>query len=347
MNLYPPVRRLLFLFDPERVHHITLRLLGIAEILPPVRKLLRTLFSTSSYDLPVHILGLKFPNPVGLAAGYDKDGVGMHGLACLGFGHLELGTVTPEPQIGNPRPRIFRLSEDQALINRMGFPNLGAERLRRRLIKERPEGVVLGVNIGKGVDTPLERAECDYISLMRSFYTLADYLAVNVSSPNTIGLRRLQARDHLEKLLSSLMQEKGVLHYKTDRDIPVLVKLAPDLSEEELRDAIQVICEAELDGVIATNTTLSRKGLRSPTQTEEGGLSGQPLHRLALDRVAKISRLTDGRLPIIGVGGIYGPDEAKAFLDVGASLIQLYTGLIYQGPGIVKRILERLHHSGS
>jgi len=347
MNLYPPIRRLLFQFDPERAHHITLRLLGIAGTLPPVRKLLRTLFSTSSYDLPVNIFGLKFPNPVGLAAGYDKNGIGMHGLACLGFGHLELGTVTPEPQIGNPRPRIFRLPEDQALINRMGFPNAGAERLRRRLMKGRPEGVVLGVNIGKGMDTPLEEAEHDYISLMRSFYSLADYLAVNVSSPNTIGLRRLQARDHLEKLLSSLMHEKDALHHQTDREVPVLIKLAPDLSEEELQDAIQVISEAGLDGVIATNTTLSREGLRSPAQAEEGGLSGQPLHRLALVRVEKISQLADGRLPIIGVGGICGPDGAKAFLDVGASLIQLYTGLVYQGPMIVKSILAGLHNSGS
>jgi len=256
-----------------------------------------------------------------------------------------LGTVTPKPQIGNPSPRIFRLPEDQALINRMGFPNAGAETLRHRLQQGRPNGVVLGVNIGKGVDTPVENADQDYINLMRSFYTLADYLAVNVSSPNTIGLRRLQARDLLEKLLVSLMKEKHALYSTTDRDVPILIKLAPDLSDEELGDAIEVISSAGLDGVIATNTTISRDGLKSSKQSEAGGLSGLPLRHRAAEIVAKIYHLTDGNLPIVGVGGICSPDDAKAMLDAGASLIQLYTGLVYQGPGITKRILRGISNS--
>jgi len=335
----------MFLLDPERAHQFTLKLLVMAGVLPPIRALLRNVFSYSGPDLPVKVFGLEFPNRVGLAAGYDKEGAGMHGLACLGFGHLELGTVTPKPQIGNPRPRIFRLPEDQALINRMGFPNAGAETLRHRLQQGRPNGVVLGVNIGKGVDTPVENADQDYINLMRSFYTLADYLAVNVSSPNTIGLRRLQARDLLEKLLVSLMKEKHALYSTTDRDVPILIKLAPDLSDEELGDAIEVISSAGLDGVIATNTTISRDGLKSSKQSEAGGLSGLPLRHRAAEIVAKIYHLTDGNLPIVGVGGICSPDDAKAMLDAGASLIQLYTGLVYQGPGITKRILRGISNS--
>jgi dihydroorotate dehydrogenase len=345
MNFYPPIRRLLFLLDPERAHQLTLKLLGLAGALPPIRVLLRSAFSYTSDKLPVKVFGLEFPNRVGLAAGYDKDGLGMHGLSSLGFGHLELGTVTPQPQMGNPRPRIFRLPEDHALINRMGFPNAGAERLIHRLKQKRPKGVVLGVNIGKGVDTPIEHADQDYISLMRSFYSLSDYLAVNISSPNTIGLRRLQARDHLEKLLASIMAEKRLLHSTTDHEVPVLIKLAPDLSEDELQDAIQVILDTGMDGIIATNTTISRDGLRSRNRSEAGGLSGTPLHTRAVEIVTKINQLTNGNLPIIGVGGINGVRETKAMLGAGASLIQLYTGLVYQGPGVVKEILMGLENT--
>jgi dihydroorotate dehydrogenase len=342
MNYYHLIRPLLFLHDPESAHQLTSKALGIAGAFPPLRGLLRLIFSPPSVGQQIKVFGLDFPNRIGLAAGYDKDGLGLHGLSCLGFGHLELGTVTPEAQKGNPRPRIFRLPEDQALINRMGFPNAGAKKLLQRLRQGRPEGVVVGVNIGKGVNTPIEAADQDYLHLMRDFFEISDYLAINVSSPNTIGLRRLQARDHLERLLRLLVQEKSALKSATTRDVPLLIKLAPDLSDEELEDAIQVIIEAGLDGVIATNTTLSREGLRSRNKDETGGLSGKPLRLRSVEVVAKISLLTKGKLPIIGVGGISSTRSAKAMLDAGASLIQLYTGLVYQGPGIVKRILKGL-----
>jgi dihydroorotate dehydrogenase len=342
MNCYPFFRRLLFRLDPERAHQLTLRLIAFAGVLPPVRSLLRQVFSYSSPALVVNTFGLEFPNPIGLAAGYDKDGIGMHGLACLGFGHIELGTVTQLPQSGNPQPRIFRLPEDQALINRMGFPNAGAAALLHRLRRGRPKEIVLGINIGKGRDTPLEEAARDYLSLLRTFYPYGDYLVVNVSSPNTIGLRRLQAREHLETLLKALVKERENLQSASARAVPLLIKLAPDLDNDELTDAIQVILESGLDGVIATNTTIVREGLQSVSQSEVGGLSGLPLRSRAQEVVAQIDQLTDGKLPIIGVGGIFGPEDARVLLDAGASLIQLYTGLVYRGPGIVKEILERL-----
>jgi dihydroorotate dehydrogenase len=342
MSSYPFLRRLLFLLDPEHAHQLTLRLVSLAGCLPPVQYFLKQMFTYSSPDLKVRVFGLDFPNPLGLAAGYDKDGVGMHGLACLGFGHIELGTVTPLPQQGNPRPRIFRLPEDRALINRMGFPNDGANALLRRLKRQRPKDVILGINIGKGSSTPLEDAAQDYLEMMNTFYTYADYLVVNVSSPNTIGLRRLQAREHLEGLLQALIKERERLTSMMGLHVPILIKLAPDLNDVELQDAIQVILGSGLDGVIATNTTTARDGLRSPLRSEVGGLSGSPLRARAREVVAQISRLTDGKLPIIGVGGIFEAQDAKQLMQAGASLIQLYTGLVYRGPGVVKQILMQL-----
>jgi dihydroorotate dehydrogenase len=342
MNGYYLLRRLLFKIDPERVHSMTLNLLAFAGNLLPVQALLRKVFVYSAPGLTVNAFGLEFPNPMGLAAGYDKDGIGMHGLACLGFGHLELGTVTPLPQSGNPKPRIFRLPEDQAIINRMGFPNAGGEALLARLKKRQPSGAIIGVNIGKGADTPLEEAVQDYKSLQRSFYPYADYLVINVSSPNTIGLRRLQAKTHLEKLLTELAAERQAIQSSTSRFVPLLVKLAPDLTHAELEDAIQVITDKGLDGVIATNTTLAREGLKSECQNEVGGLSGTPLRDRAKGVVSHIHKITNGKLPIIGVGGIFGPDDAKAMLDAGASLFQIYTGLVYRGPGLVKTILKEI-----
>jgi dihydroorotate dehydrogenase len=342
MNSYLLLRRILFKMDPERVHQWTLKLLAFAGVLSPVQALLRQSFSYSAPGLPVHAFGLEFPNPVGLAAGYDKDGVGMHGLACLGFGHLELGTVTPHPQKGIPRPRIFRLPEDQALINRMGFPNAGAEALLQRLKRRSPKGVLIGINIGKGAETSLEEAYQDYSFLMRSFYPHADYLAVNVSSPNTIGLRRLQAKAYLEKLLGSLAEERKSIQSSTGRYVPLLVKVAPDLDDKELEDAIHVISTSEFDGVIATNTTIARQGLKSPRRSEIGGLSGLPLRERVKEVVSRIYQLTEGKLSIIGVGGIFEPEDARALLDVGASLIQIYTGMVYRGPGLIKRILKEL-----
>jgi len=292
--------------------------------------------------LHVHAFGLDFPNPIGLAAGYDKEGMGLHGLPCLGFGHFELGTVTLKGQPGNPRPRIFRLPEDQALINRMGFPNSGADPLLRRLRHGQPRGIVLGINIGKGIDTPLDQAAGDYVRLMRAFHPYADYLAVNVSSPNTVGLRRLQARRSLEDLLAALKAERERLQAEGDRHLPVLVKLAPDLSSEELEEAVEAIQGAGMDGIIATNTTLARSGLGSIHREQAGGLSGKPLYLRALEVVEQIHAKTQGAMPIIGVGGIFDHEDARKMLRAGASLVQVYSGLVYRGPGMVRQILTGL-----
>jgi dihydroorotate dehydrogenase len=278
-----------------------------------------------------------------MAAGYDKDGRAFHGLACLGFGHLELGTVTPQSQAGNPRPRIFRLPQDEGLINRMGFPNAGSEELLRRLQRRgRPPGVVLGVNIGKGIDTPLDEALEDYLVLVRTFYTAADYLVVNISSPNTIGLRRLQARKYLEELLDALASARSELEIVARRRVPILVKLSPDLIDDELEDAVGVVQGAGMDGIVATNTTVDRSGLSSSNRDEIGGLSGTPLRERSTELVRQIYQLTDGELPIVGVGGIFSPADAREKLEAGATLIQVYTGLVYRGPSLVRRILEGL-----
>jgi dihydroorotate dehydrogenase len=300
------------------------------------------LYALQHPALTVEAFGLRFANPLGLAAGYDKNGLALRGLACLGFGHLELGTVTPAAQPGNPRPRLFRLPEDHGLINRLGFPNAGAAALQARLRRGRPPGVVLGVNIGKGAETPLERATEDYVALLERFFDLADYLAVNVSSPNTTGLRRLQARRHLEGLLAALREARAARVRRSDRRLPILVKLAPDLSEAELEEAVGAIVEGEMDGIIATNTTLNRDSLRSSNSRETGGLSGRPLRDRSTQVIRQIHALTRGNLPIVGVGGIFEARDAAEKLQAGATLVQLYTGLIYRGPGIVREILRGL-----
>lgn len=340
--MYPFFRKLLFRLDPEKAHGLTIHLIRLVGSVAPLRAAIQQRFAAPSK--PVEAFGLTFANPVGLAGGYDKDGLGYRGLACLGFGHVEIGTVTLKAQAGNPKPRIFRLVEDQAIINRMGFPGRGAEFVARQLRKPRPPGFVIGVNLGKNKDTPLEEAAGDYIKLMQLFAGLGDYLAINVSSPNTIGLRRLQARHELDQLLSALAQERRLLLQERSysEPLPLLVKLAPDLSSEELEDCLGVILEHGMDGVIATNTTLQRQGLTSPFYHEMGGLSGVPLFRRSLEVVEQISRRTQGRLPIIGAGGIANASDARAMLDAGATLVQLYTGLIYQGPGLVKEIISGL-----
>jgi len=338
--VYAQIRPLLFRADPESIHGWTLAALQLAGGVGPVRWLLRRMFCVSESRLRTEAFGLTFENHVGLAAGYDKDARAVRGLASLGFGHIEVGTVTRQPQPGNPRPRIFRLPEDEALINRMGFPNAGAEVIRHRLLRRRPSRVRIGVNIGKGKDTPLDRAAEDYVELLRTFDGLADYIAVNVSSPNTLGLRRLQARGHLESLLQILVAERSRLG-RTPQ-VPLLVKVSPDLGEAELEDAVGAITAAGVDGILATNTTLSRDGLRSPRQQEAGGLSGAPLRERSLGCVRAIVRLTGGRLPVVAVGGIAGPDDARRALDAGAALVQVYTGLVYQGPALVRSILSGL-----
>ncbi len=354
--MYRLIRPLLFRLDPEAAHRLTLDLVRLAGILPPSRRLLRALFAAPGK--PAEAFGLRFKNPVGLAAGYDKDGVAVRGLAALGFGHVEVGTVTPRPQPGNPKPRLFRLVEDEAVINRMGFPGKGAEYValslraaqRRSNLRlkggiassgtERPprNDAVIGVNLGKNKDTPLEAAAEDYVSLMRTFSPLADYLVVNVSSPNTVGLRRLQGREMLEGLLGALAAERT----RAGGCPPLLVKLAPDLTEEELDDALAAILEEGMDGVIVTNTTLGREGLQSPRRDEAGGLSGAPLRVRSEAALARVVKRLDGRLPVVSVGGIMGPEDAKRRLGMGAALVQVYTGLVYAGPGLVKDILRRL-----
>jgi dihydroorotate dehydrogenase len=332
-----PFRRLLFRLEPERAHQLILQLLALAGAIPALRSGLRRIFSFEDPTLRVHAFGLEFANPLGLAAGYDKDGLAMHGLACLGFGHLELGTVTLEHQRGNPRPRLFRLTEDQALINRLGFPNQGVGRLLERL-KNRPTGIVLGINIGKSAETPIEEASRDYTRLMQLVYGSADYLAVNVSSPNTIGLRELQGRRYLEGLLMNLSETRERLAFETGKSRPMLV--APDLDEFELEEAIEVIQATGMDGVIVANTTIKRSGLNSSSKSENGGLSGMPLFRRSTDMIGHIHSNTGGSLPIVGVGGVFGSQQAREKLKAGASLVQVYTGLVYRGPGLVRKILE-------
>lgn len=338
MQLYERIRPLLFRLDAERAHHLTLALLGIAGRLAPSRALLRAAFATPGGTPEVQAMGLRFPNPIGLAAGFDKDGVALLGLGCLGFGFIEVGTVTLEPQAGNLRPRLFRLPEDRALINRMGFPGAGAAALEARLRRLGRRSFVLGVNIGKGVDTSLERAAQDYRTLFDQFYPYADYFAVNVSSPNTVGLRRLQARRHLDELLSLLISRRRERAAEEGRAVPLLVKLAPDLSEAELDDALDALLSAGVEGVILTNTTLARPELRSRYANEPGGLSGDPLRPTALRMVAHVASRAPA-LTIIGVGGISSAAHVRAFQEAGAALVQVYTGLVYQGPGLVGSLL--------
>lgn len=338
--MYAYLRPLLFRLDPERAHNLTLNLLRLAGALPLLRSILYRAFSVP--ERPVRVFGLEFKNPVGLAAGYDKDAIAWRGLACLGFGHIEVGTVTPLPQSGNPRPRLFRLPEDLGLVNRLGFPGRGANFVALRLAETRPPSIMLGVNLGKNKNTPNEEAARDYLHLMDVFTPLGDYLAINVSSPNTIGLRRLQARHALEDLLSQLAQKREQLQTQYKKQLPLLVKLAPDLTDEELDDALDAILGTRMDGVIATNTTVRRGSLLSPFARETGGLSGAPLARQSTEMISKIYHRTGGNLPIIGVGGIISPSDAKAKLEAGATLVQVYTGLIYQGPGLVRQILPGL-----
>ena len=334
--MYPLFRPLLFKLAPETAHRLTLQLVRLAGILPPARWLIQAVYS--SPEKPVEVFGLKFKNPVGLAAGYDKDGIALRGLAALGFGHLEVGTVTPRPQPGNPRPRVFRLIEDQAIINRMGFPGGGASKVEDRLssFAHHPRSTVIGVNLGKNKDTPLEEAANDYVALMKTFYGLADYLAINVSSPNTDGLRRLQGREMLAGLLGAIAKERAACTVQR----PILVKLAPDLSEGELDDAIEVILHTGMDGIIATNTTLERTGLRSTHQGETGGLSGSPLRARSEALLRQVIKRLEGRLPVVSVGGIMSAEDAKRRLDMGAALVQVYTGLVYGGPGLVQKIIR-------
>jgi dihydroorotate dehydrogenase len=334
-------RSLLFRLDPETAHALSLTAIARVGQMPGLRSAVASQFCVPDAD-PVEAFGLSFPNRVGLAAGYDKDGDGWRGLACLGFGHIEIGTVTPEPQPGNPRPRVFRLVDQRSVINRMGFPGRGAAYVAKKMCGRTPGGPVIGVNIGKQKTTSLEDAANDYEELVDIFAPLADYLTVNISSPNTPGLRKLQEPGFLGALLGRVAARRDEVADRVGRRAPVLVKLAPDLSDEQLVTAVDVIVESGFDGIIATNTTICRTGVNGPEAEEEGGLSGAALTETSTGIVAKIHEHTGGEIPIIGVGGIMGPADARAKLDAGATLVQVYTGLIYEGPGLVKRILKGL-----
>ncbi len=332
--MYRLLRPLIFRQDPEAAHARSLNALRLAGRVPLGTRLLKWLFDVNDPRLEVEAFGLRFKNPVGMAAGYDKNAIAVAGLAALGFGHLELGTITRYPQLGNPRPRLYRLPDRQAVINSLGFPNEGIDAIERR--SWQAPGVRVGLNIGKGKDTPLDRAADDYVALLKRVHRRADYVAVNVSSPNTLNLRALQARAQLETLLKAVLGVRDQL----PRRVPVLVKLAPDLSTPELEDALAAATVAGVDGLIATNTTLSRQGLPSFTVGLKGGVSGRPLTRRANEVVRFLAART--ALPIIGVGGIMSPEDALERLDAGATLIQVYTGLIYAGPGLVSAINRAL-----
>jgi len=360
--VYQSIRSLLFKLEPETAHSLTLQLVRTAGLLPPARWLLERLYSAPSK--PVEAFGLKFKNPVGLAAGYDKDGIAVAGLSALGFGHIEIGTVTLRPQPGNPAPRVFRLVDDEGVINRMGFPSLGSEYMQMRLnpalardfqewligipyrkarLRRNQQAAMLGVNLGKNKDTPNEQAAYDYLALLQSFAPLADYLTINVSSPNTQGLRNLQGRAALQSLLTQLQAQRIHEQKRWEKSLPLLVKLAPDLSESELDDAVDVILSTGMDGIIAANTTLARDGLRpGPLVQETGGLSGRPLTTLSDAFLSRVVQRVGGKIPVIGVGGIMNAQDAKRKLDLGATLVQVYTGLIYTGPGLVRQIVSQL-----
>ena len=337
-NAYRAARPWLFSLPAEDAHRLGLRALRAAQRLPGGvgLALLDRLFATRDPRLGVEAFGLRFPNPVGLAAGLDKDAEAPAAFAALGFGMVEIGTVTPRPQPGNPKPRMFRLPEDDGLINRMGFPSGGATVARNHLWPWRhglPGGAVLGINLGKNAGTPVEEAASDYVATFNALHDLAGYAVVNVSSPNTPGLRALQTRDNLTRLASTVVARRDLARTKTGRRVPILVKIAPDLDESGLADVVGAALDAGIDGLIATNTTLARPALRSANSHETGGLSGAPLRDRATQVLRWLVREAGTRLPIVAAGGIMGPDDVTARLDAGAVLVQAYTGVVYAGPG--------------
>jgi dihydroorotate dehydrogenase len=330
IDFYPLFRPLLFAADPESAHARTFAALDTAARLGLAQALAPRLPAD-----PIDVMGIAFPNRIGLAAGLDKNAAHLAGLSTLGFGFLEAGTVTPRAQPGNPRPRIFRLPEAEALINRLGFNNEGLGAFVANVERSGYRGV-LGINLGRNFDTPNERAAEDYLVGLRAVYRHASYVTINVSSPNTKGLRDLQSEDALSALLATLMRERAVLADAHGRRVPLVVKLAPDLDDDALRGAARILAEGGVEGVIATNTTLSRAGVEGlPHADEAGGLSGRPLRERADAAIRTLARALDGALPIIGAGGVMSGTDACAKIDAGATLVQIYTGLIYRGPALV------------
>lgn len=342
-NMYRFVKPIFFQFDPENVHHFVVkRLKWFNDKFPLGKNIMRTSFDTNHKSLEREVFGIKFKNPVGLAAGFDKNGEYIEALSNIGFGFIEVGTVTPLPQPGNDKPRMFRLPKDEALINRMGFNNKGVDTMaeRLRLVKKNHPHIVVGGNIGKNKNTPNEDAVSDYIKCFDKLFDVVDYFVVNVSSPNTPGLRALQEKEPLKNILNTLQQRNR----KNDISRPILLKIAPDLTDAQLDDIIEIVTETKIAGVIATNTTISRENLSSNKilADEMGGLSGKPVQKRSTEVIRYLSEKSNKAFPIIGVGGIHTVEDAQEKLKAGAALIQLYTGFIYEGPGLIRRICKGL-----
>jgi len=344
--MYFLIKPLLFKFDPEKVHYFVTANLKRFNRFPGGAALSRTLWDVNDARLEKEVFGLRFKNPVGLAAGFDKNAEMMGEMANLGFGFVEIGTVTPLAQPGNPKPRMFRLPDDGGLINRMGFNNLGvgvaAERIAafRQSAKGSQKSLIIGGNIGKNKNTPNVDAVSDYIKCFDRLFDVVDYFVVNVSSPNTPGLRALQEKEPLMQLLNTLQQR----NLKNGISRPILLKIAPDLTYEQLDDIVEIVQQTGIAGIIATNTTISREGLVSKDElkNETGGLSGKPLTKRSTEVISYLSKKSKSAFPIIGVGGIHSPEDAIEKLNAGASLVQLYTGFIYEGPGLIKRICKKI-----
>ncbi|MCM8568030.1 quinone-dependent dihydroorotate dehydrogenase [Gramella jeungdoensis] len=334
------IRPALFKFDPEKVHYFTFDFLRKFCRMPGAVPFLRSKFQVDDPRLEREIFGLKFKNPVGLAAGFDKDAKLYNELSALGFGFIEVGTVTPKPQPGNEKKRLFRLREDSAIINRMGFNNEGVEQMVERLKKNK--NVIIGGNIGKNKITPNEKAVDDYVYSFEALFNHVNYFVVNVSSPNTPNLRELQDKDPLKNLLNTL-QERNAAKANPK---PILLKIAPDLTDDQLMDIIEIVQETKIAGVIATNTTISREGLKSENKYETGGLSGKPLTKRSTEVIRFLSEKSNNSFPIIGVGGIHSAEDAIEKLEAGASLVQLYTGFIYEGPALIRDINQKILEKG-
>jgi dihydroorotate dehydrogenase len=339
------VKPLLFLLEPERAHHFVTFMLKVLFKIPGFSVLVKFMYAIESKKLERNLFGIKFPTPVGLAAGFDKDARLFNELSCFGFGFIEIGTVTPLPQPGNDKPRMFRLPVDEALINRMGFNNEGVEATVKRL-KKKNRKLIIGGNIGKNKATPNEQAMLDYEKCFKALYDVVDYFVVNVSSPNTPGLRELQEKAPLTRILSRLQELNDSLAGNKSIRKPILLKVAPDLSVNQLNDIVEIVIETRLDGVVATNTTISREGLKTSVDilkgVGSGGLSGKPIKDRSTEVISYLHKKSEGRFHIIGVGGIHSPEDAVEKLKAGASLVQVYTGFIYEGPGLIKRINKRL-----
>lgn len=335
------IRPLFFLFDPEKIHNIVFWCLKIVQRIPVLSVMIQKKYVFQNTKLEKELFGIRFPNPVGLAAGFDKDAEVVDAFANFGFGFLEIGTLTPKPQPGNHKKRLFRLPQDKALINRMGFNNDGVEAAVKRLKKRRSKIIIAG-NIGKNKVTPNKEAVSDYLTAYEALYEVVDFFVVNVSSPNTPNLRSLQEKEPLTHLLNSLQEA----NQKKATPKPILLKIAPDLSDEQLLEIIDIVKESHTAGIIATNTTISRGGLTTDPEKVDaigaGGLSGQPLKERSTEVIRFLAKHVKGAFPIIGVGGIHSPQDAKEKLEAGADLIQLYTGFVYEGPGLIKRILKEL-----